>query len=222
MIVFSTATSGGLLRVPVKGGEPEQLIRIADGEGETQHWWPQVLPNGKGVLFTAWSGTAATSRIAVVSLQTGNVSYLVSGSYPRYASTGHIIYGRESTLRAVGFDADRLELSGGDSSRVAEDVLMNAVGAAGFALAEDGSLVYEPASAVGGANRTLVWVDRQGREEPLGLPPRAYIWPRLSPDGKRLAVAVEDGDIWVSDVERPALNPLTTDGRQRRAELYGR
>ena len=78
-------------------------------QDDTDHLWPEVLPNGRGILFTAWSGVAESSRIAAVSLETGEISYLVSsGSNPRYSPTGHIVYGLAETLLAVGFDQDRL------------------------------------------------------------------------------------------------------------------
>ena len=93
-IVFATTSSQGLLRVPAVGGEPEVLTTVDPEQGETSHRWPEVLPNGKGVLFTAWSGSDESSRIAVVSLETGEVTYLVpGGSSPHYAPTGHIVYG---------------------------------------------------------------------------------------------------------------------------------
>jgi len=52
--------------------------------------------------------------------------------------------------------------------------------------------------------RTLVWVERQGREEPLGVPERAYAYPRISPDGTKLALDIRDqeNDIWVWDLVR--------------------
>jgi Tol biopolymer transport system component len=74
-----------------------------------------------------------------------------------------------------------------------------------FAVAADGTLVYldAPAGRAVGA-RTLVWVDRQGREEPLLAPPRAYAYPQLSPDGTRIAFDIRDQeqDLWIWDLQR--------------------
>ena len=109
-IVFGSPS--GLMRVPAVGGEPEPLTTVDPEQGATDHRFPHVLPNLTGVLFTAWSGSDETSRLAVVSLETGTVRYLLQGgSHPHYAPTGHIVYGVGGTLRAVGFDADRLELT---------------------------------------------------------------------------------------------------------------
>jgi serine/threonine-protein kinase len=78
-------------------------------------------------------------------------------------------------------------------------------------VARDGTLVYVPAGAQTGARRSLVWSDRRGREQPLAAPPRAYLYPRLSPDGKRIAVAAADQehDIWIWDVSQERLTRFT-------------
>ena len=136
-IVFATGASRGLLRVPAVGGEVEQLTTVDPEQGETDHWWPDVLPNGKGVLFTAWSGSDEGSRLAVVSLETREVTYLLpGGSHPRYSPTGHIVYGVGGTLRAVGFDTDRLELTSSNPVPVVENVMTKGTGAASFSVGE--------------------------------------------------------------------------------------
>ena len=217
-IVFATSESNGLLRVPAVGGEPVVLTTV-DPEQARYHFWPEVLPNGKGVLFTA--AFAATespqSRVAVVSLDTGAVSYLQPGINPRYAPTGHIVYGVEDTLLAVGFDTERLELSNETPVPVVEGIAVgvDAGTVAHFALADNGTLVYVSGGVGGAGERSLVWVDREGREEPLpNTPAAAYQRPRVSPDGTRLAVDVVDGqrsDIWIHDLSRGARSRLTTD-----------
>ncbi len=215
-IVFATAASAGLLRVPAVGGEPEQLTTVDPDQGETDHWWPDVLPNGKGVLFTAWSGSDEGSRLAVVSLETREVTYLLpGGSHPQYSPTGHIVYGVGGTLRAVGFDVDSLTLTSDNPVPVLENVNTKfGTGAANFSLSDTGSLVYVRGEGDVGTLRTLVWVDREGREEPVGLPPNAYQYAQLSPDGTRIAVDIRDPqnvDIWVSELARGTLTRLTTD-----------
>ena len=220
-IVFATTASNGLMRVPAVGGEPEVLTTV-DPEGfETAHAWPEVLPNGKGVLFTAWSGSADGSRIAVVSLETGEITYLVpGGSNPHYSPTGHIVYGVGGTLRAVGFDAERLELTSDNAVPVLENVNTKSFsGAANFSLAGNGSLVYVAGTGFsGGTQRTLAWVDRQGMETALPLPALGYLDPRLSPDGRRVAVGVADEgrfDLWVFDVQSAAGLRLTNEATVR-------
>ena len=222
-IVFGDQT--GLMRVPAVGGEPEPLTTVDPERGENDHRHPHVLPNLAGVLFTAWSGSDEDSRLAVVSLETGAVSYLLPGdSHPVYSPTGHIVYGVGGTLRAVGFDADRLELTSNNPVPVVENVNTKGSGAANFALAANGSLVYVTGAGAGtGAQRSLVWVDREGREEPLATPLRPYRMPSISPDGLRVAVDVDDpqnGDIWIHDLIRGTEAILTTDPAGDSAPLW--
>jgi Tol biopolymer transport system component len=81
-------------------------------------------------------------------------------------------------------------------------------------MSSNGALIYVPADAAPGTLRNvrrLVWVDREGREAPLKTPPRAYVYPRLSPDGKRVALDIRDqeNDIWIWDLARETLTRLT-------------
>ena len=208
-IVFAAGAPSRLWRVPVGGGEPEQLT-TPDKQGS--HRWPEILPAGEGVLFTVMSGPVENAQIAVLSLVTGEVEVLVpGGSNPRYAPTGHIVYGTGGTLRAVGFDLERLEVTS-DPIPVLEGVITKSSGAAEFGISRDGSLVYI-AGDPRGQERMLVWVDRQGREEALAAEPRNYTYPRISPDGSRLALDVRDQerDIWIWNFTRETLRRLTFD-----------
>ncbi len=133
------------------------------------------------------------------------------GSNPHYAASGHLVYGVGGTLRAVAFDLDRLQVQG-TPVPVVERVVMKPSGAANFSLARDGSLVYLAGDLQSPA-RTLVWVDRQGREAPIPAPPRGYLYPRLSPDGRRVALDVRDqeNDIWIWAFDGQTLTRLTFD-----------
>jgi serine/threonine-protein kinase len=72
------------------------------------------------------------------------------------------------------------------------------------------------------ADHTLVWVDRQGREQPIKAPPRAYTYPRISPDGTKVAVYIfdQENDIWIWDLTRETLTRLTFDSRLDRMPLW--
>ena len=209
-IVFATSAPSGLWRVAAGGGEPEELTTL-DSEGD--HQWPEILPGGNAVLFTIISAAVENAQIAVLSLATRESKILIpGGSNPRYAPTGHIVYGVGGTLRAVSFDLERLEVTS-DPVPVLDGVVTKASGAADYAISQNGSLVYVGGSARGGVERTLVWVDREGREEALAAPPRAYAYPRMSPDGSRLALDVRDRetDIWIWNFARETLTRLTFD-----------
>ena len=213
-IVFAPGSSGGLRRVAASGGEPEELTKLASGE--TQHAWPEMLPGGRAVLFTILGAGIENAQIAVLDLETGQQKVLLpGGSYPRYSSTGHIVYGIGGTLRAVPFDLGRLEVTG-TAVPVLEQVVTKDSGAADFALALDGALVYLSGTGPAAVRRTLVWVDRMRREEPVPAPERSYFYPRISPDGTRVALAISDQelDIWTWDFARRTLTRLTFDPGQ--------
>ena len=204
---------GVLMRVSAEGGDPQPVTTLEDGE--VGHWRPDFLPNGPGgqaALFTVWSGALETSQIAVVSLDTGERHILTRGTYPRYVPTGHILFAQEASLWAVPFDVERLEVTGAPTP-VVDGVAVSAFsGAAHFAVAHNGTLVYARGDASDVAP-TLVWVDRTGREEPLAAEPNPYQGPRISPDGTRVAVEVRDqeNDIWIWDIARETLTRLTFD-----------
>ena len=215
-IILGTAAPGGLFRVAVGGGEPEVLTSPDSEQGEGSHAWPDILPGGRAVLFTILPASPAqAAQIALLDLDTGIQRVLIpGGSHPRYVPSGHVVYGVDGTLRAVGFDLERLEVTT-DPVPVLDGVITKPSGAADFSVSRDGSLVYVPGAAVQGAgSSTLVWVDREGNETPLDLQEeRSYGTPRLSPDGERLAVTVEDQnvDVWASELARGTLRRLTTD-----------
>jgi len=123
------------------------------------------------------------------------------------------VYAAAGALRAVRFDLGRLEVTS-DPVPVLEKVTMaSATGAADFAVAQNGTLVYVAGSTGMPSAYTLAWVDRRGREEPTRAPPRAYAIPRIAPDGTRVALDIhdQDNDIWVWDLKRETLTRLTLD-----------
>jgi serine/threonine-protein kinase len=125
--------------------------------------------------------------------------------------TGHLIYATAGTLRAVSFDLGRLETRGAPVP-IMRDVMTTPVGAMQAMSAGDGTLMYF-LGGIQGAQRTLAWVDRQGGETPIAAPPRAYLYPRLSPDGTRIAVLALDleNDIWIWDAGPTTLTRATFD-----------
>jgi serine/threonine-protein kinase len=165
---------------------------------------------------TAVSGGLDAAQIAVLDLDTGAQTIVLrGGGHAHYVSTGHLVYTAGGALRAVAFDVSRREIQGTPVT-VLPRVLTTTYGAGDYAVAADGTLVYVDApgatSSIGfGADRTLVWVDRAAREEPLAAPPRAYRQPRLSPDGTRIAVSIQDQehDLWIWDLQRATLTRLT-------------
>ena len=197
---------GPIMRVSANGGTPKTLIKaksVAD-------LFPQIFPDGKSVLYTAATSLTQTT-IVVQSLESGETKELSAGISARYLPTGHIVYAVGNNLLAVPFDPDRLEAIGGPVP-IVEGVFRTLMPQ--FALSDSGTLAYIPGtSSAAAAGRTLVWVDRLGKEEPLGAPPNNYMYPKISPDGMKVAVTVSGGniDIWVWDLARKTLTRLTFD-----------
>lgn len=126
--------------------------------------------------------------------------------------SGHLVYGAAGTLRAVAFDLATLTVIG-TAVPIVEEVMTKNTGAVGVAVAGDGTVVYVPGVVGAAAQQTLVWVDREGDEEPLKAAAGAYANPRLSPDGTRVALEIRDrqNDIWMLDPDREAPTRLTFD-----------
>ena len=208
-IVFANGNLSNLAVVSESGGTPKQVTPLDIEKGEIAQRWPASLPGGKAVLF-AGVGGATTLQISARVLATGERHDLISGgTHPTYAPTGHLIYAQAGTLMAVPFDSRRLEVTG-SSFPVLEGVMQSVpTGMAQFTFSNNGVLSYIPGSNQVG--RRMVWLDRRGTEQPLAAPDRVYGYPRLSPDGRRVAIGL-DGQIWIYDLTRGTLTRLTFQG----------
>lgn len=206
-IVFGEG-GGGVVRVSASGGTPEVLIAVDANKGEHAHG-PQILPDGRTVLFTLGHRSWDDAQIVVQSLDSGERRVLIDGGTDaRYLPTGHLVYALSGNLLAVPFDVDRLEIQGGPVPLVERVSSAFVTGGVNFDVSRDGMLVYLQDRAL---VRTLVWVDRDGREEPVAAEPRIYNAARISPDGTQaiLEVGGEERDLWVWDFARETLTRLT-------------
>ena len=217
-IIFATAlTSTGLQRVSATGGEPTILTTPNRERGESDHLYPHFLPGSQAVLFTITSTTGGidASQVAILDLRDvkSPPKILVrGGSQAQYVSSGHLVYTAAGTLRAVRFDLNRRETIGSAVPLISQVVTLS-TGTAEFDISRDGTLIYVTGGGAASPPRTLVWVDRQGREEAIrGVPRRSYVYPRLSPDGTRVALEIRDqeNDIWVWDFARETLTRVST------------
>jgi Tol biopolymer transport system component len=215
MIIFtrSEGVIWSLYRVPSAGGTATKLTTPVPQQ-EFKHAFPDVLPGGRNVLFSVSTSRNAFDRshIALLSLETGRYRTVIEQGYnARYIPSGHIVYALGGNLMAVPFDLDRLETTG-PAVPVIEGIRTSA-GEIAFAVASTGIGVYAPATSGRPAPRTLVWVDRSGKEQAVPVPPREYTYARLSPDGRRIALDIrdQDGDIWIWNFERRNLMRLTFD-----------
>ena len=222
-IVFATTAATGLQTVASEGGQAVLLTTPDREKGEGDHVLPQVLPRGRGVLFTIMPAAGGLDRAqaAILDLTSKTYKVIVRGaSHARYLPTGHLVYAAGGTLRTVPFDLDTLEVSTSPSIPVLSQAA-GATGAASFDVSSNGTLVYVTGQGEAPTFK-LVWVDRQGHEDVLSAPPRTYLYPRLSPDGTRVALDIRDSDndIWTWDLQRETLTRVTVDPGLERFPIW--
>jgi serine/threonine-protein kinase len=216
----------GIGRVAASGGKPELLIE-ADANAFADA--PQMLPDGDHVLFTL-ARTAADrwdrAQIVVQSLKTGERRTLVdAGSDGRFLKSGHLLYAIGGVVFAVRFNPATLQVQGApipiiEGARRGFGSASTQTGIAQYTVADTGTLAYIPGPlAAGPGQETIVLLDRAGTSQPLKVPKAAYREPRISANGKQLAVGTDDGKeaiVWVYDLDgTSAIRRLTLGGRSR-------
>ena len=211
-IIFAPSGKSGLSRVSSAGGTPERVTGLSGAE--RTHRWPQLLPGGKAVLYTAHRRDREYDKanIMVRRIGQGGPQLVWQGGYhARYLPSGHLLYIHQGTLFAAAFDLESLTLKG-PPSPVLKEVAVNENGGAHFDVSAEGTLVYVR-GGFSAMRRELEWVDRKGGRQLL-LPADRYRGVRLSPDGRSLAYGLFDGeqsDIWIYDMERGVPTQLTFD-----------
>jgi Tol biopolymer transport system component len=215
-IVAALANTSGLARVPAAGGTPQPLTTLQDGE--LTHRWPQVLPGTDAVLFTAHSGTINSyenASIVVLSRAGGARKTVWRGGYhgrfiPTDGKRGHLVFVHRGILHAVRFDANRLEVEGTPVPLI-QDLASDPESAAGrFDFSRSGMFAFS--AGVGVQAWTVARLQGNEKLAPMFTKPAMYYSPRFSPDGRRLAVAIDAGkgmDIVVHDFERDTTSPIT-------------
>lgn len=217
-IVF--ADQNRILKISASGGAPEEIFK-----GDNQQLInPQILPDGRNILFTDLADNKC--NVGVYSPETGERKNLFAGGHARYVSTGHIVYASDNNLYAIAFDPVSLRASGA-AVPVIEDVFRTGPEMpAHYAVSEKGILVYRPGTIFSGLlsqARTIVWVDREEKEEPLSAEPDDYGCPQISPDGTKVALSIDSGegeDIWIWDLVRENMIRLTKDDANNEAPLW--
>ena len=213
-IIFAAGTREGLSRVAEVGGKPQPLTTLDASKGEITHRWPQVLPGGKAVLFTAHNNNIGfdSANIVVQIIKTGERKTIhQGGTYGRYAPSGHVLFAHEGTIFAAPFDLRRLEMTGPPVPFLEHVSAEDLGGGAQFDLSRTGTLLYVTGE-VTLTPVTIDWMDNEGKFQPLRATLGNYYDLRFSPDGKRLAFSVHDratADIWVDDWQRDAMSRLT-------------
>jgi len=218
VILFTAPGENPILRVSSAGGSATPVTALDASRQQDYHAWPDFLPDGRHFLYWAHSRNPENSAIYVGSLDSKETKFVLNAvSGALYSPPGYLLFVRAGnlstgTLLAQPFDADRLELKG-DAFPIAGGVQFNsATGEAAIAVSENGVLAYRFGPT--NAQIKLVWVDRKGGEQPLLVPPHAYRNPRLSPDGQRVAITIDElgSQEWLLDIGRGTLTRLTFEG----------
>ena len=186
-IIFSTSATRVLHRVPASGGAPAALTTLNVARGDRA--FTQPLPGNDALLFTIV--TDSERQVAVLRRKTGDTSILTTGTHARYLPSGHVIFSRDNALWAAPFDAAALTLTG-DPVLLLDGVQHSADQVAHLDVSADGSMAYLPAGDYDAMARRISWIDRNGRETPVGLETRPYVGAALSPDGSRIALAIRE------------------------------
>jgi len=213
-IIAALTNTAGLFRIPASGGSaPQPLTQLR--AGEATHRWPQVLPGGRAVLFTASNNLSnyEGASLEVLTFKTGGRRVLQTGGYfGRYTASGHLLYVHGGALFALSMSGSADKPQGGPVP-VLDDVASSSNTAAGqFDVSRTGVFVYRS-----GKSELETWslavLDASGSRkiQPQLSKPAAYFTPRFSPDGRRLALGIERKgiDIYTYDLQNDVLSRLT-------------
>ena len=220
-VYYDGLTGGGttgLMRVRSSGGTREQMTTVDTAKGEVDHYWPQALPDGRGILFTIQKRSSReASDVAVLDLKTGQYHTLVRGLTARYAVTGHLLYVTDTgDLMAAPFDLDKLAVTG-EAVALTNGVAGRPFGAVDLTLSGNGTLMYEQGAQVSGSAE-VVYVARDGKATLVDSGWAGNFQTlALSPDGTQLALSMLEGrehQTWVKQLPNGPLSKLTFDGTE--------
>jgi serine/threonine protein kinase len=223
VILFAHSTNTPIFRVPDTGGEPVPATRLDPTRGEDRHRFPVFLPDGKRFLYWARTPGAQTDLTGIYLASLGSLDgrLVVKSSAMAGVGAGHLLTTQQGMLVSYPFDEASVRLTG-PPVRLAEAIPTgNPPGYAPFSV-EGNVLAFSSPTA---RSRQLVWFDRAGHRVGTIGEPGDYSTPSLSPDGKRLAVAMrEEGkpntDLWLLDFARGAWSRFTFDPAAERSPLW--
>ena len=208
-----------LLRVEAKaGGVPKRFTVLDTAAREIDHAWPDILPNGKGILIAIGVRGEARS-IGVVDPSSGKHHVILNNAvYARYSPSGHLLYVRtDGTLMAVAFDQNAMKITG-EPAALDAGLRVTPSSTVDLAVSDNGTLLYTRGAGTG--KQELVWVTRDGKAQPVDPDWQGnFTDPSLAPNGRRLAVALlpetsydasaQINDIWIKQLDRGPSNKLT-------------
>jgi eukaryotic-like serine/threonine-protein kinase len=203
--------TGDLWQVASTGGAPRRIVGVDAAKGEIL-MWPTAIRGGQSLLITSLAGaTGSAMRVESVTVATGERRVLVEdAAFPLYTDSGHLVFFRDGALFGAPYDAAQGRLTG-PSVRLVSDVGNDVFGGAEAALSATGTLVY--VSSAASVNR-MMWVSREGVEHAVSDSARAFVNPRIAPDGRRIAFT-DNGDLWLYDTLRETTTRMMTGDRAR-------
>jgi serine/threonine-protein kinase len=213
-IIATLSNRGGLSRVPAEGGQPTLFARVNAESLEQGYRWPQLLPDGKSVLcnLNNIGANFGASPIVIVSVTANQRKVLpnIAGMYPRYLSTGHIVFVKQGTMFAAPFNLEHLEVKGPAAPVLERISADTAFGSAQVDFSSNGAMLYRRGRTDG--IFSMEWLDISGKTQSILTEPASFRSPRLSPDGKQIAATLTDGitsAIWSYDLDRGSRIKLT-------------
>ncbi len=210
-IIAALGAPGQLSRIPAAGGRPTVAIDLSDESTAVR--WPQFLPRARSVLYTTMTGAGADrANVEVQSATGGDRKVLVQGgTFGRYLRDGYLTYINQGTLYAVRMNLATLSIEGSPIPLLDDVGYSPLFGYAQADVSHTGMLVYRKGSE--GRQSVINWIDRAGNSVRLLSAPGRYAWPRLSPDGQRLALTTHESgiaSISVYDVKSTEMTRVTT------------
>jgi serine/threonine-protein kinase len=207
------AIANQIIAIPSRGGAPRRVAAADTSRGEAGYVTPVALADGDQVLIAIQGRQGAgASRLGVLSLRSGKVTPLaLPGLYPLGVGGGVLVYVTgTSALFGVRYDASGPRITG-DPFPLGVNVLIRPQGFPDAAMSAEGTLMFQTTSLTA----QVGLVDMTGQFTPVIAEPRAYAYPRYSPEGKRIALSIGTigrSDIWVYDVPSASLSRLTSEG----------
>jgi serine/threonine protein kinase/Tol biopolymer transport system component len=190
-----------LYTVPAQGGFPKELI-VGKSDQRGEPGFPEWLPDQKGAIIFYYE--TSSFNVALYDPERNEIRGLLRNAASAHYADGYLFFARQNTINAVSFDLGSLAISGAEV-QVIPDAKIVEVYAAQYAVAAGGLLAYVPSDrSAAGSQRKLVWVDRNGKITEERFTPDAYVDINLSPDGKKIALAIDgtNQDVWICDIAR--------------------
>ena len=212
-IAFCPFFYGGIERVPASGGSPVSVSTVDRKAGERSHRWPHALPGGRVILYSIGSGGSwDNAKVVAQRLDNGERKVIIDGGCDaRYVSTGHLVYVRGTSLYAVPFDPEKLEVRG-QPVEVATGIANHSAGGGEFAFSRTGLLVYFSPGAGRDEGGRIAMTNRRGETLKQALPPFPLADPRFSPDGNMI-VGERVNEIWSFELTRGTSTRITSGPR---------